>query len=89
MNFINVALVIPKIRKGLMYSFMSGFCVGCVPNKLYINFEDKKINLPIPILSGLICSIGCLMSPLLLINYCSKNTYFLSSQNCLINIILM
>lgn len=65
MNFVT-----PKINNIIIRSvscgFISGFCVGCFPNKLCIKFEDIKYNsLPIPLISGLICSVGLIVSPLL------------------------
>ena len=65
------------IIKSVSYGFVSGFCVGCFPNKLSIKFEDKKYNsIPIPLLSGLICSFGIIFSPLLIINYFGNGMYF-------------
>jgi hypothetical protein len=47
------------IKHGIICGFVSGFCVGCFPNKLSVNFEDKKYNsLPIPLISGFIGSTG-------------------------------
>jgi hypothetical protein len=76
MNFVT-----PKIKNIIIRSvscgFISGFCVGCFPNKLYIKFEDKKYNsLPIPLISGMICSLGLIVSPLLIINYFCNGMYF-------------
>ena len=72
--------VTPKIKNIIIRSvscgFISGFCVGCFPNKLSIKFEDKYIRLPIPLISGMICSVGVMVSPLLIINYICKGTYF-------------
>ena len=66
-----------KIRKGLINSFTVGFCTGCFPNKLYIKFENKKYtNIPLPLLGGLVGSIGFIFSPLLMINYLCNGTYF-------------
>ena len=76
MNFVT-----PKIKNILIRSvsvgFISGFSVGCFPNKLCIEFEDKKYNsLPIPLISGLICSVGLMVSPLLIINYSCNGMFF-------------
>jgi len=72
--------IIPKVNNLIIYGFVSGFCVGCLPNnKLYINFEGKKYNCfnnNIPLISGVICSTGIILSPLLIINYFSNSTYF-------------
>lgn len=71
--------VTPKIKniiRSVFCGFISGFCVGCFPNKLSIKFEDKYICLPIPLISGMICSVGVMVSPLLIINYICKGTYF-------------
>ena len=73
--------ITPKIKNGIIYGvasgFTSGFCVDCFPNKLSIRFEDKKYNfLPIPLISGLIGSMGIIFSPLLMINYFCNGVYF-------------
>lgn len=61
----------------LFYGFGSGFCIGCFPNRLDIHVENKKYkSVPIPLISGLICSVGLMVSPLLIINYFSNSTYF-------------
>jgi hypothetical protein len=61
----------------ISYGFVSGFCAGCFPNKLYINFEGKKYNfLNIPLISGVMCSTGIILSPLLMINYLCDGAYF-------------
>jgi hypothetical protein len=76
MNFVT-----PKMKNiiitSLSYGFVSGFCVGCFPNKLSIKFDDKKYNsLLIPLISGVICSVGLIFSPLLIINYFCNGMYF-------------
>ena len=65
------------IIKSVSYGFVSGFCVGCFPNKLCIKVEEKKYkSLPIPLISGVICSFGIIFSPLLIINYFCNGMYF-------------
>ena len=61
-----------------MYSgFITGFCLGCLPNKVVINYENKKYRkLPIPLITGCICSIGVIFSPLLIINFFCNGVYF-------------
>ena len=76
MNFVT-----PKIKNIIIRSvscgFISGFCVGCFPNELCIKFEDKKYNsVPIPLISGMICSVGLIVSPLLIVNYFCDGVYF-------------
>lgn len=69
--------VMPKVNNLIMSGFVFGFCVGCFPNKLDINFEGKKYNfLNFPLISGVICSTGIILSPLLIINYLCDGTYF-------------
>ena len=76
MNF-TLKHIIPKVNNLIVYGFVSGFCVGCVPNKMCINFKGKKYNsLQIPIISGIICSSAIILSPLLMINYFYNGTYF-------------
>jgi len=65
------------IIKSISYGFCFGFCVGCFPNKLSVKLNDKKYNsLPIPIISGTICSLGLMFSPLLIMNYFCNGMYF-------------
>jgi hypothetical protein len=76
MNF-----TLQKFKNGFIYAvgsgFVSGFVVGCFPNKLSIRFENKKIfSLPVPLISGLIGSTGVICSPLLVANYICNGTYF-------------
>jgi hypothetical protein len=69
--------IIPKIKNGIIYGFTSGFCIGCFPNKLSIKFEDKQYNsIPIPLITGLIGSMGVIVSPLLITNYVFDGVYF-------------
>jgi len=76
MNFVTPKMKIIIITS-VSYGFVSGFCVGCLPNKLSIKFDDKKYNsLPIPLISGVICSLGLIFSPLLIINYFCNGMYF-------------
>ena len=76
MNFVT-SKINNIIIRSVSCGFISGFCVGCFPNNLCIKFEDRKYNsVPIPLISGLICSVGLMVSPLLLINYFSNSTYF-------------
>ncbi len=71
MNIKNI--IITSVSSG----FIFGFWVGCFPNKLCIKFENKKYNsLPIPLISGMICSVGLMVSPLLIINYFCNGMYF-------------
>jgi hypothetical protein len=76
MNFVT-----PKIKNiiitSISYGFVSGFCIGCFPNKLSVKFDDKKYNsIPIPLISGVICSVGFIFSPLFIINYFCDGIYF-------------
>lgn len=76
MNF-TLKYISTKIKNGIIYGFASGFCVGCFPNKLNIHFGDKKYNsLSIPLISGVIGSMGIIFSPLLMINYFCDGIYF-------------
>ena len=65
------------IIKSASCGFVSGFCFGCFPNNLCIKYEDRKYNsLPIPLITGLIGSVGLIVSPLLIMNYLCNGTYF-------------
>ena len=76
MNFVT-SKIKNIIITSVSYGFVSGFCVGCFPNKLSVKFDDKKYNsLPIPLISGVICSVGLIFSPLLIINYFCNGMYF-------------
>lgn len=76
MNFINLTIKHLIIRP-ISCSFVTGFCLGCLPNNVYINFENKRYKLlPIPLMSGMVCSFGLMVSPALILNYCFNATYF-------------
>jgi hypothetical protein len=69
--------IAPKIKNLTVGGFVSGFLVGCFPNKLFINFDGKEYkSFEIPLISGVIGSTGIILSPLLLINYFCNGTYF-------------
>ena len=69
--------IIPKVNNLIIYGFISGFCVGCFPNKLYIKFEGRKYNfIEMPLITGVIGSTGIILSPLLIMNYLCNGTYF-------------
>jgi len=68
--------IIPKVNNLIISGFISGFCVGCFPNKLHINFEGRKYNfIEMPLITGVIGSTGIILSPLLIINYLCNGTY--------------
>jgi len=79
MNF-KLNNITPIIKNGIIYGFASGFFVGCFPNKLSINFENKKyishFSPPIPLISGIVGTMGFLFSPLLIANYFCDGVYF-------------
>ena len=80
MNF-TLKHTISKVSNVIIGGFVSGFCIGfCFPNTLHVNFKSKRyINnnfFPIPLISGLICSTGIILSPLLITNYFCNGTYF-------------
>jgi len=69
--------IAPKIKNLIIGGFVSGFIVGCIPNELCINFKGKRYkSFQIPLISGLMCSAGIILSPLLMINYVFNCTYF-------------
>jgi hypothetical protein len=67
----NEKIVKIAIRNIIISSFASGFFLGCCfPNKISLNILNKTYNsLPIPIITGTMCSTAIALSPLLLINY--------------------
>ena len=76
MNF-TLKCITPKIKNAIIYSFATGFCMGCFPNKLSINLKNKKFNsIPIPLITGLIGSMAIIFSPLLFMNYWCDSVYF-------------
>ena len=76
MNFVTLKMK-NIIISSVSYGFVSGFCIGCFPNKLSVKFDDKKYNsIPIPLISGMICSVGLIFSPLLIIHYFCDGMYF-------------
>ncbi len=69
--------MISKVNNLIICGFISGFCVGCFPNKFYINFEGRKYkSIETPLITGVIGSIGIILSPLLMVNYFCNGTYF-------------
>lgn len=77
MNFVTPTNIKNIIIRSVSSGFISGFCVGCFPNKFCIKLEDKKhYFLPMPLISGLICSVGLMVSPLLITNYFCNGIYF-------------
>lgn len=65
------------VVRSVSYGFVSGCCVGCFPNKLSVQFNERTYkSVPMPLLSGLICSVGILCSPLLMVNYFCNGVYF-------------
>jgi hypothetical protein len=77
MNHINNSKLKNILIKSISYGFTTGFCIGCFPNKLYIQFENKKYkSLEIPLITGLICSMGIILSPFLITNYFVNGVYF-------------
>lgn len=80
MNFIT-----PKMKniliRSVSYGFVSGFSIGCCfSNTILYSFEDKykKYNssLSMPFITGTMCSMGIIFSPLLMINYVCDGVYF-------------
>jgi hypothetical protein len=80
MNFI-----IPKMKniiiRSVSYGFVSGFSVGCCfSNTILYSFEGKykkwNSSLPLPLITGTMCSMGIIFSPLLMINYFCNGVYF-------------
>ena len=79
MNFANKGLkyIAPKCKNLIISGFVSGFFIGCFPNKLAIKYQDKEYHsIPIPLLSGVIGSMAVIISPLLIVNYVLDGAYF-------------
>lgn len=78
MNYIkNIKNIKNFATLGLSTSFISGFTLGLIPNKISIKINKNKYNdIPTPIVGGVI-GMGCfIFSPFLMINYFS-NSYYL------------
>jgi hypothetical protein len=80
MNFIT-----PKMKnifiRSVSYGFVSGFTIGCCfSNTIIYSFENKykKYNssLYMPFITGTMCSMGIIFSPLIMINYFCNGVYF-------------
>lgn len=65
---------ISKVNNLLFGSFVGGFFLGCVPNKISINFENKKIHVPIPLMTGFLSTSTVILSPYLFVNYFCNGT---------------
>lgn len=72
-NFNNMYSI---IKKGMICSFGFGFSVGLLPNKINIKINNKKLNMPFPLITGCIGTFGFLSFPFLLTNYYLKTAYF-------------
>lgn len=69
--------IVSKIIRIVNGSFVGGFCLGCFPNNLQIRYNDKKYNnIQIPLMTGIITSMGTILSPLMIINYFCNGVYF-------------
>lgn len=69
-------MLLKYAKNMIIYGFASGFCVGCVPNECTIQVQDKKYTrIPVPLITGLVCSMGSICSPLLLMNYMCNGVY--------------
>ena len=68
------------VRHLLVGAFISGGSIGCCfPNKIIIRFSDdngyQPMRLPMPLMTGVICSAALMCSPLLLLNYAFNGVY--------------
>jgi len=65
------------IKNGAIYSFCVGFNVGLLTNNISINFNKRKFyNIPLPLITGTITSLGFLCSPFIITNYLFNGVYF-------------
>lgn len=67
--------------RSVSYGFVSGFSIGCCfSNTIICSFENKykKYNssLYMPFITGTMCSMGIIFSPLIMINYFCNGVYF-------------
>jgi hypothetical protein len=71
-------LSIETIKLGLGTSFLTGFTLGMIPNKLSIKLNGKHnfFNINLPITCGCIGVLGLVSSPFLITNYFLNGTYF-------------
>lgn len=69
--------IISKANNLMFYGFVSGFCLGCFPNKLYLNYEGRiYTSIETPLITGVVASTATILSPLLIANYLCNGTYF-------------
>lgn len=68
------------IKNGLGYSFATGFCIGMIPNKVLLKYNNNgnmySSGINLPIFCGLFCVAGYISSPFLITNYFANNSYF-------------
>jgi hypothetical protein len=71
-------LSIEIIKLGLGSSFLTGFTLGMIPNKLSIKFNGKQkfSNLNLPLVGGCAGILGFVSAPFLITNYFLDGTYF-------------
>ena len=76
MNFLS-KFITQKIKNGIICGFVSGFLIGCFPNKILIYINKKKYKtIANPLMTGIIGSMGIIFSPFLIINYMWDGVYF-------------
>jgi hypothetical protein len=65
------------IKNGIIYSFVSGFSLGLLPNTINIRLNQSTFyNVPSPLISGCVCMTGFIFSPLLITNYFFERSFF-------------
>ena len=65
-----------KIKKGMIYSFVTGVCCGLFPNKVSISFNNERLNIPLHIIGGCLGLTAFTFSPFLIVNYMFETAYF-------------
>jgi hypothetical protein len=70
-------LIITKIKNGMICSFSCGFVAGLIPNEINVSLnETRYVNIPLPLITGMLGIIGFTTSPLLLGNYFYESAQF-------------
>jgi hypothetical protein len=58
------------------YGFLTGFIFGCFAKNASLHYKNKRIQIPIPLITGFIGSIGIIMSPFVFVSCFNNLTYF-------------
>lgn len=71
----NLKYIVGKFKNGLINSFLLGTAIGFIPNRTIIQFNDIKVKIPLPILTGFCGVLFYINMPFYILNYYLETTY--------------